>query len=100
MGEQIIVQPDGRLCVFSSIVDAVTLYDATDEELLDYYAERAARDARESIRRSLAHVRAGEPRRAYHQFARSFDEAVATALQHHDDGGEAVVEFRARGWVK
>lgn len=100
MGEQIIVQPDGKLCVYSSNVDAITLYDATDEEILDWYAERAARDARGHITAVLGHVRAGDTRAAYHQFAKTFDEAVADALHHHTDGGEAVVEFRGRGWVQ
>jgi len=48
MGHQIIKQPDGKLAVYSSGVDAWVVVDASPEELLDYYAKRAADDARRS----------------------------------------------------
>jgi hypothetical protein len=84
MGHQIIKQPDGLLAVFSSVTDSWILYDATPEELGDYYAERAAQRAREDLARTLEHVLADEPRRAYHQFAMTFEEADALSDEHSD----------------
>ena len=75
MGHQIIRQPDGKLAVFSSVTDTWILMDAAPADLEDYYAERAAEDARRSARETLEHVLAGEPRKAYCQFAMTFDEA-------------------------
>ena len=85
MGHQIIRQPDGKLAVFSSVVDSWIIMDATPEDLGDYYAEKAAEDARRDVARILGHVLAGEPRKVYCQFARTFDEANQSSREH---GGE------------
>jgi adenylate kinase len=76
MGQQIIKQPDGRLAVFSSIVDAFIVVDATPEEILDWRAEEAAKEARRSTQRELDAVLANDPRRVYFQFARTWEEAA------------------------
>ncbi|NUS22692.1 MAG: hypothetical protein HOV92_00485 [Streptomyces sp.] len=75
MGQQIIKQPDGRLAVFSSVVDAFIVVDATPEEILDWRAEQAAADARRFTQRELDAVLADDPRRVYFQFARTWEEA-------------------------
>src|ERR1017187_6678674 len=85
MGHQIIRQPDGLLAVFSSGVDAWIRKDETPEGISDYYAERAARDARRSAEETISHVLAGEPDKAYCQFAMTFDEANQDSREH---GGE------------
>ena len=85
MGHQIIRQPDGKLAVFSSVVDSWVLMDATAEDLGDYYAEKAAADARRDVARIAEHVLAGEPRQVYCQFAMTFDEANQDSREH---GGE------------
>lgn len=77
MGHQIIRQPDGKLAVYSSGVDAWMIVDSSPEELLDYYAERAADDARRSARRTIDAVLADAPQQVYYQFAMTFDEANA-----------------------
>lgn len=76
MGQQIIRQPDGRLAVFSSIVDAFVVVDATPEEILDWRAETAAKDARRHTQRQLDHVLAGEANRSYFQFTMTWEEAA------------------------
>lgn len=76
MGQQIIKQPDGRYAVFSSITDTITVWDATADEIVEMYAERAAEDARRHVRRQLEHVAADRPREAYHQFAMTWHEAL------------------------
>lgn len=75
MGQQIIKQPDGRLAVFSSIVDAFIVVDATPEEILDWRAEEAAAKERERTQRELDAVLADDPRRVYFQFTRTWEEA-------------------------
>ncbi|MGW2520422.1 hypothetical protein ACWC09_26105 [Streptomyces sp. NPDC001617] len=76
MGQQIIKQPDGRLAVFSSVVDAFVIVDATPEEILDWRAEEAAQQARERTQRELDKVLSGDPRAAYFQFALTWEEAA------------------------
>lgn len=82
MGHQIISQPDGKLAVFSSVVDAWILVNASPEEIEDYYAEKAAQDARRQAARVLAAVLAGKPSEVYYQFAMSFSEADRTDREH------------------
>jgi len=99
MGHQIIRQPDGKLAVFSSIVDAWILMDATPADLEDYYAEKAAEDARQRTRKVLEHVLAGEPRKAYYQFAMTFDEANDKSRET-GERGEPGAEWWSDGeWV-
>jgi hypothetical protein len=75
MGQQIIKQPDGKLAVFSSIVDAFIVVDATPDEILDWRAEEAAAKERERTQRELDAVLADDPRRVYFQFTRTWEEA-------------------------
>jgi hypothetical protein len=85
VGHQIIKQPGkDTYAVFSSIVDSWILYDATREDLLDYYAKRAAEDARRNTAEKLDLVDE-DPRKAYYQFAMTFEEANALSIEH---GGE------------
>lgn len=51
MGAFIARQPNGLLCRFSTIVDTITHYQMTDEDYIEYCAERA----REEARRDLEH---------------------------------------------
>ncbi|MGW3933867.1 hypothetical protein ACWECC_38310 [Streptomyces microflavus] len=80
---QIVLQPDGRLAVYSTIVDDLVLYDATPDEVADEAADYArgtasrratpeqaterSRRARETAHRNAAYVLAGEPHRAYNR---------------------------------
>lgn len=89
MGQQIIKQPDGKLAVFSSIVDAFIVVDATPEEILDWRAEQAAADARRATQRELDAVLADDPRRVYFQFARTWEEAARLDREHGGDLGDA-----------
>lgn len=74
MGQQIIRQPDGRLAVFSSVVDGFVILDATPEELIEWRAEEAAKQARENTRAEIDRVLSGEPR-PYYQFTLTWEEA-------------------------
>jgi hypothetical protein len=74
VSEQIIRQPDGRLAVFSSVVEAFVVVDATPDELIDYRAEEAALKARERTRAEIEKVLSGETR-PYHQFTLTWEEA-------------------------
>lgn len=86
MGRQIIRQPDGRYAVFCSVTDTIVVWDATEEEVVELFAERAADRARQDVRRLLGYVAAGNPRKAYFQFALTWEEALAMDREH---GGKA-----------
>lgn len=86
MGYQIIRQPSSKFAIFSSITDTIIVWDATEDEIVEYFAEQAAERAREDARRNIAHVAAGNPSKAYYQFAMTWEEALAKDRKH---GGNA-----------
>jgi hypothetical protein len=90
MGQQIIKQPDGRFAVFSTNTDTIMVWDGTAQEIVEWFAERAAFDARQTARLLLSLVDAGDTRSAYHQFAMSWDEALEMDRDH---GGDAHRHF-------
>lgn len=85
MGYQIIKQPSSKFAIFDSVTDTIIAWDATETEIVEWFAERAAERAREDARRNIEHVAAGNPRKAYYQFAMTWEEALAEDRKH---GGE------------
>jgi hypothetical protein len=82
MGQQIIRQPDGKLAVFSSVVDAFVVVDATPEEIIEWRAQEAAEQARERTRAELARVLdSGDPK-PYRQFTLTWEQAEALDREH------------------
>ena len=49
MGSYIARQPNGLLCRFSSVVDAVTHYNYSEEDYIELCAERAREEARRNL---------------------------------------------------
>lgn len=86
MGQQIVRQPDGRYAIFWSITDTIVLWDATEDEVVEFFVEQATKDARMQASRALYHVADGHPERAYYQFALTWDEALEKDREH---GGDA-----------
>lgn len=82
MGNQIIRQPSGKFAIFSSITDTVIFWDATEDEIVEHFAERAAERAREDARRLISHVAAGDARKAYYQFAMTWEKALTEDRKH------------------
>lgn len=86
MGHQVIRQPDGRLAVFSSGTCRWIRWDSTPEEVVEWYAERAAEDARRSARRTVDAVLAG--RETYDpRLVMTFEEANA---ESGENGGKVL----------
>lgn len=93
MGRQIIKQPDGRFAIFSSSTDTVHIWDATAEEIVDYFAEKAAEDARREARRMVDAVARDDARSVYYQFMRTWEEVLESDREH---GGEVWREWQDR----
>ena len=53
MGAFIARQPNGLLCRFSTIVDTLTHVNMTEEEYIEICAEKARREARETLNHYL-----------------------------------------------
>ncbi len=84
MGQQIIRQPDGKLAVFSTVVDGFLLFDATPEEVIEWRAQCAADNARERTRAELERVLDVENPKPYLRFTLTWGEALALHNGHDD----------------
>jgi hypothetical protein len=76
---QIIRQPNGRLAVFSSGVNDWIIADVTAYELAEYYARRAAEDARGKYLHTARLVLEDKADQAYYQFTMTYEEACQQA---------------------
>ena len=58
MGWQVIKQPDGLYAIWSTVVDAIIMYDATESEVIQEFVEDARRSAQKSIERIMSELKA------------------------------------------
>lgn len=81
--------PDGtpRFAVFSTVVDNLIVIDATRQEIVDYFAEKARQQAIADVTRTLDEVEAGNDT----GWAPTWDEAVESHFKH---GGEPFDQWR------
>ncbi|MGI5223039.1 hypothetical protein [Nocardia sp. CA-290969] len=90
MGYQVIRQPDTDLFgIFSSNTDTFVMWEATRDEVVEFFVEEATQRARRDAERVVGLVEAGKSRDAYYQFALSWDDAVREDREH---GGEMSAE--------
>lgn len=74
MAHQIIKQPNGKYLVFSSIVDAVILYNYSEEDLVQHYLEVEEEKIRTNISKIIEKIENDE--KPYYQFTRTFEEVI------------------------
>jgi len=82
MGQQIIKQPNGKYCLFSSVVDNVTYYDMTKEEIVEVWTEKAKKDFEKKVNDIVSKLDKGE--KPYFQFTLSYEEMLKTILEVHN----------------
>lgn len=74
MGRQVIKQPDGKYCIFSSYTDTLIFVDATRQEIIDFHVEEAGSEAKRQVTRILDKIDSGND--AYRVFMMTYEEAV------------------------
>ncbi|MBJ7902797.1 hypothetical protein IF655_05740 [Streptomyces sp. DSM 110735] len=77
MGQRIIRQPDGRLVVFSSNTDSLIITDATAEEIVEWRAAEAAKEARRANRAELERVLDPDNPRPYRQLMLTWEGGIS-----------------------
>ena len=80
MGRQIIKQPNGKYCVFSTVVDNVTDYDMTPEEIIEDWSKSFG-DVSEKVNKIIDKLERGE--KPYYQFTQTFDEMITFIGEVH-----------------
>ena len=74
MGRQIIKQPNGLYCIYSTVVDNIIYYDITREEWIELRAQEEKERVTENINELCDKIEKGE--RAYYQFTKSYEEIL------------------------
>ena len=59
MARQIIKQPNGKYCLFSSVIDNVIIYDATKEEIIDFLIEEQKDEITMNVNRQIEKLEKG-----------------------------------------
>lgn len=47
MPHELLIQPNGKFCIFTTIVDNILIYDMDEDEVMEHYYERDRRRLRE-----------------------------------------------------
>lgn len=87
MGRQIIKQPNGKFCVFSSIVDNIISYDMTEEDIINEFVAESREDIERRVKEIISQLNNNE--KPYYQFTYSYEEMLKTIKGIH---GEEEVE--------
>lgn len=82
MGRHVTVQPNGKLAIFSSVVDDFTALHATEEDIIQLYVDEAIEVATDAARRSIEDAK---------RFRERFEEDLTTVQHSH---GIAVAQAR------
>jgi hypothetical protein len=83
MGWQIVKQPNDLWAIWTTIADGFILEDATEEELVEYWAEADAERGRRIAREWIEDCKKG---RGYHGGVVQYD--YETCKNWHNDDGE------------
>jgi len=82
MGQQIIKQPNGKYCLFSSIVDTVTYYNMTKEEIVEVWTENARKEFEQKVNDITEKLDKGK--NPYFQFTLDYESMLQTILEIHN----------------
>ncbi len=75
MGRQIIKQPNGKYCIFSSVVDNVTHYNMDVEDIINQWANEAKIKIAEDVKQVIEQLEKGE--KPYFQFTKSYEQMLS-----------------------
>jgi len=85
MGHRIVKMPSGKFAIFSTIVDDIIVYDATPEQLIDYYVEKKREEIIEEITAITNALAKGERAWPHQRGNESWAETVAWIEQVHSE---------------
>jgi hypothetical protein len=95
MGWQIIKQPNGKYCIFSSVVDNVAYYNLDKDEVVQVFIDAEAERIRKEVSRTIDELEAGE--KPYYQFTKTFDEVISTIENIHGNDEATKVKSLING---
>lgn len=90
MGLQIIKQPNNKYCIFSSIVDTITHYNMSEQDIINDWVEDANKEIELKVKEIISKLNADE--KPYFQFTKTFEEMLKCIEQVH--GAEEVNQIK------
>ncbi len=89
MGQQIVKQPNGKYCLFSSVEDSVTYYNMSAEEIVEVWTEDARKEYERKVKGITEQLEAGG--KPYYQFTQTYEDCIETIKEVHGEAeGENV----------
>ena len=86
MARQIIKQPDGNWCMYSTIIDNVIVENLTREEMISYVVEEKTRFAREECEKIISDLEDGK--NPYNQFQMDYQYMNDLIKKIHGDDND------------
>jgi len=74
MGWQIIQQPNKKFCIFSTVVDNIIYYNATKDQIIDYFLQEERKRVARNIEEIFQEIESGG--KPYFQFTKSFEQMI------------------------
>lgn len=90
MGRQIIKQPNGKYCIFSSIVDSITHYHMEEQDIINEWVEESKKEIEKKVKGIISELNEGK--KPYYQFTKTYEEMLQTIKEIH--GAKEVKEIR------
>jgi hypothetical protein len=81
MARQIIKQPNGKYCIFSSIIDNITHYNMSVDEIIEEWVKESKKEITERVNDIVSKIEKGE--KPYYQFTQSYDEMLVLIKEIH-----------------
>jgi hypothetical protein len=81
MGVQIIKQPNGKYCIFSSIIDSITHCNMDEQDIINELAEKEKMVIEKQVKEIIIKLNKGE--KPYFQFTKNYDEMIETIEKIH-----------------
>lgn len=88
---QIIKQPNGKYCIFSSIVNNITQYDCSEDDIVEEWTSQYKKEMEAKVKEVISKLEKNE--KPYFQFTLSFVEMLETIENVH--GKKEVKEIQA-----
>ena len=98
MGNQIIKQPNGKYCLWTTYSSDFVLIDVTPEEIMDYEIEVSSKEIKAHIGRIIKSLEQSE--KPYYQFTKSFEEVVKITKNLYSNNIKSLKLLKKKGLLK
>ena len=88
MGQQIILQPNGKYALWSSISDDFIFLNASKDEIIEEIISFKRHSITTEVERVMKAIEKGQ--KPYHQFTKTFQDCIDTIKANHGEDAETL----------